>query len=546
MAEKTISHLIEVTKQENAESRGVTQEVASEVGALAKMFGKYFQELKNNAGDRQEEKQEEKAPAAGGLPDLSTLMSDTKGMGIFGIIAGITAAIAGLAVGIVEGFASAAKLILSPFTKIMVKMVRSITKFMLAPFRLFVNKFFPDIGKKLQNQFNRIRKVFTNGIARIAKRIKQLKDWAKGIGGRLAAVATNIRQAFVNGFQSINAGIRGIAGKFRKLTFIENASKMIGKFFRPFTAWFDDIAKLGKVVGGQGKKSAGIISKIGGFFKSFKGIFSGFFTIFRTLGRVIFFPITIIMTMVDAFNGFKEGFASGGLIGGVIGAISGVLKGLIGMPLDLIKNVVSWIASKLGFENFSEILDSFSFSDMIGGLFNSITDNLLGFMDGIKDDFANMSFAGAIAELGKKLFNVVTSIMKFPLAVAVGGAAAIGALMPGGKSPMEAFGDAFSAVMNFGKFDTNTSEKIAAREEGRADLKASKAKESEIKPNAPQSSDRINEGTKEVKASEAASGGGNLAVQHINAPTTSHINQSSAVYGDASPATDPLDRVSSF
>ena len=101
MAEKTISHLIEVTKQENAESRGVTQEVASEVGALGKMFGKYFQELKNNAGDRQEEKREEKAPAAGGLPDLSTLMSDTKGMGIFGIIAGITAAIAGLAVGIV-------------------------------------------------------------------------------------------------------------------------------------------------------------------------------------------------------------------------------------------------------------------------------------------------------------------------------------------------------------------------------------------------------------------------------------------------------------
>ena len=546
MAEKTISHLIEVTKQENAESRGVTQEVASEVGALAKMFGKYFQELKNNAGDRQEEKQEEKAPAAGGLPDLSTLMSDTKGMGIFGIIAGITAAIAGLAVGIVEGFASAAKLILSPFTKIMVKMVRSITKFMLAPFRLFVNKFFPDIGKKLQNQFNRIRKVFTNGIARIAKRIKQLKDWAKGIGGRLAAVATNIRQAFVNGFQSINAGIRGIAGKFRKLTFIENASKMIGKFFRPFTAWFDDIAKLGKVVGGQGKKSAGIISKIGGFFKSFKGIFSGFFTIFRTLGRVIFFPITIIMTMVDAFNGFKEGFASGGLIGGVIGAISGVLKGLIGMPLDLIKSAVSWIASKLGFENFSEILDSFSFSDMIGGLFNSITDNLLGFMDGIKDDFANMSFAGAIAELGKKLFNVVTSIMKFPYAVAVGGAAAIGALMPGGKSPMEAFGDAFSAVMNFGKFDTNTSEKIAAREEGRADLKASKAKESEIKPNAPQSSDRINEGTKEVKASEAKSNGGNLAIQNINAPTTSYNSQSSAVYGDASPARDDLDRVSSF
>ena len=41
----------------------------------------------------------------------------------------------------------------------------------------------------------------------------------------------------------------------------------------------------------------------------------------------------------------------------------------------------------------------------------------------------------------------------------------------------------------------------------------------------------------------SAMGGGNLAVQNISAPTTTNNSQSSAVYGDASPATDPLDRV---
>jgi hypothetical protein len=552
MAEKSIGHLIEVTKQENAESRSVTKEVASEVSALSKMFGKYFKDLKNQAGDKLEEKREKKVEAAGGLPDLGQLMSDTKGMGILGMIAGITAAIAGLAVGIVEGFVRAAKLILSPFAKITVKMVKVITKLYLAPFRLFVNKFFPETGKKLQNQFNRIRKVFTNGIARIAKRIEKMKDWAKGLGGRLTALATNIRQAFTNGFRNINMAFRGIAGKFRKLTFIENASKLIGQLLKPFSGFVDDIKQLKTSVTGVAKTSGGAAStikntakKVKKVFTTLKSSFGGFFKVFRLLGRVVLFPITIIMTMVDAFNGFKAGFESGGILGGVLGAISGVLIGIVGMPLDLLKDLVSWIASKLGFENFSEILDSFSFSDMIGGLFNSITDSLLGFMDGIKDDFANMSFADAIAELGKKLFNVVTSIMKFPYAVAIGGAAAIGALMPGGKTPMEAFGDAFAGVMNFGTFDTNTAEKVESRKKGRAELEASKEKETEIKPNSPVSADAVKNATQEEKiANEGKQMSGAIAQQIINAPTSTNNNSNQVHHGSAEGAIDPTDGMS--
>lgn len=548
MAEKSIGHLIEVTKQENQESRSVTKEVASEVSALSKMFGKYFKDLKNQAGDKLEEKREDKVAAAGGLPDLGQLMSDTKGMGILGMIAGITAAIAGLAVGIVEGFVRAAKLILSPFTKTMVKMVRSITKLVLAPFRLFVNKFFPETGKKLQNQFNRIRKVFTNGIARIAKRIEQMKDWAKGLGGRLTRLATNIRQAFTNGFRNINVGLRGIAGKFRKLTFVENAAKLIGKLLKPFRGFVDDIKQLKDSVTGAAKTSGDTASKIKDTAKKVKKVFTtlkqsfgGFFKIFRTLGRVVLFPLTIIMTMVDAFKGFKAGFESGGILGGVLGAISGVLIGIVGMPLDLLKNIVSWIAGKLGFENFSEILDSFSFSDMIGGLFNTITDSLLGVFDAMKDETGKFDFGKMVGVVVGGLVNAITA----PIRAMINGIASLLEKIPldiaqSGASSLRKMS---SAMM----FDTGVGDAVSARKEKRAELEASKEKETEIKPNPPISADAVKDATQEEKiANEGKQTATSMAVQTINAPTTTN-NSSSNVNVDApTGAVDNFDGLTRF
>jgi hypothetical protein len=548
MAEKSIGHLIEVTKQENAESRSVTKEVASEVSALSKMFGKYFKDLKNQAGDKLEEKREAKVAAADGLPNLGQLMSDTKGMGILGMIAGITAAIAGLAVGIVEGFVRAAKLILSPFAKITVKMVKVITKLYLAPFRLFVNKFFPETGKKLQNQFNRIRKVFTNGIARIAKRIEKMKDWAKGLGGRLTALATNIRQAFTNGFRNINMAFRGIAGKFRKLTFIENASKLIGQLLKPFSGFVDDIKLLKDSVTGAAKTSGGAAStvkntakKVKKVFTTLKASFGGFFTVFRTLGRAIFFPITIIMTMIDAFNGFKEGFASSGgsIIGGVLGAISGIYKGIIGMPLDLLKDLVSWIASKLGFENFSAILDSFSFTDMIGSLFNTITDSLLGVFDAMKDETGKFDFGKMVKVIVGGLVNAITA----PIRAMINGIAFLLDKIPLGiaKSGASALRKMSSAMT----IDTGVGDAVSARKEKRAELEASKEKETEIKPNPPVSANAVKDATQEEKiANEGKQMSGAIAQQIINAPTSTNNNSNQVHHGSAEGAIDPTDGMS--
>jgi hypothetical protein len=60
-----------------------------------------------------------------------------------------------------------------------------------------------------------------------------------------------------------------------------------------------------------------------------------------------------------------------------------VIKGLVGMPLDLLKSAVSWIAGKLGFENFSAMLDKFSFAEF----FQEIGDRLADTIVGLKDKF---------------------------------------------------------------------------------------------------------------------------------------------------------------
>ena len=53
------------------------------------------------------------------------------------------------------------------------------------------------------------------------------------------------------------------------------------------------------------------------------------------------------------------------VIMGIAGGISGLLEGIIGMPLDLLKSAISWIAGKFGFEEAEKMLDSFKFTDLI-------------------------------------------------------------------------------------------------------------------------------------------------------------------------------------
>jgi len=117
----------------------------------------------------------------------------------------------------------------------------------------------------------------------------------------------------------------------------------------------------------------------------------------RVIGKV-FFPITVLMSAFDGVMGFIEGFKANGIIGGISGAFFGIIDGLVMKVLDLIKDLVSWVAEKLGFAGISEALDNFSFSEIWQG----IGDKVQEFISYIKNFFGNLISSG-ISGI-KKLF----------------------------------------------------------------------------------------------------------------------------------------------
>jgi hypothetical protein len=154
----------------------------------------------------------------------------------------------------------------------------------------------------------------------------------------------------------------------KAVTYIKSA---LSNLTKPFTdAW--KVVKSLKAGGGLG---GGIFGKMGKVFKTIKGVMGSFGGIIAKVAPMmskLFAPVAIIMGIVDAVKGAMAGFEKDGILGGVVGAITGLLDGLVAKPLDLLKDMISWIAEKLGFENFSKMLDSFSFSDLTGDIYETI------------------------------------------------------------------------------------------------------------------------------------------------------------------------------
>ena len=208
-----------------------------------------------------------------------------------------------------------------------------------------------DAFKALKGYFTRVRTFFTTGGDDI---LKFLTD-------------NSIFRVLKNGFM----GIRNLLfGSFEadeiKLVkeFIGNIGKRIAGFFEPIKNFFSfaEDSPLGRIVAR--------LKSVFSFAQEGSALTKTLGTLGRVIGRLAW-PITLIMAVVDSVTGAFKGFVNTDgsipekLLGGLLGGISGLLEGLIGMPLDLLKSAVSWIAGKLGFEQAEEFLDSFKFTDII-------------------------------------------------------------------------------------------------------------------------------------------------------------------------------------
>ena len=282
--------------------------------------------------------------------------------------------------------------------------------------------------------------------------------------------------------------------------------------------------------------------------KTFSGSFQRFFALFRTLGRFVFFPITIITGIIDAFKGFTRGMeeTSGSMLGGVFGAIGEIFASIIGMPLDLLKGLVGWIAGKFGLEGVQETLSEFSFADMIRNLFDSVTDSVLGFIDAMKDESGNFDFGKITKVIFGGIFNAVISPLNALLELIAKGVEKLP--IPGTEKLAESIRGIKIATV-----DTGIGEAVAERKETRAEnqeriQKEEKAKAEAAKAETPDLTRReVSNAALTGAQRENREATSQAAINAIQiAPVTNSTNVSNtntaAVMSSNMPTVDNLDR----
>lgn len=435
MTELTLTDVTQVLLKQNQEltvNTAETVDTKKGINDLSKVLGDYFKNQQRlDEGDRLENKREASGAKAGG----GNLSDALKGSGLTAAntASGFLGAITGILIGFTtefiislrNGFRLLGKI---PFVARIIKAIRDFfvavrVGFMLglnpkkvrdmikaagfvgppkplSDFLLRVSEFFRRFGVRLRvflRKFRRFTKPIMNGITAMTNAVKSISN----------AIFTRMISPFTNAAATINKSLQS-AGK---------AGQMVQKFF--------GIAKS--------------------LFPAMLRAFGTFARVFSLLGRVIFLPLNIIIGVIQGVRGFIEGFLSAkendestlsAVYMGVLEGIKKAINTLIMYPLDLLKNGIAFLLEKLGLEGAAELLKSFSFASLFGGL-----------IDGIKTIFSGLSDNILLG-----LMQVFGRLAKLPIALGAASLHAIAAgIAPGGLSAGEAFAKTFNSVLKFGE-----------------------------------------------------------------------------------------------
>jgi len=308
-----------------------------------------------------------------------------------------------------------------------------------------VKDYFSKLGKTLRAVFKGVSKVF-KGFMKISKIGEYASDIAKSVRGSIKAVFSTMGKALktlVPDLKPIKDSFKGVKGYFKGIkTFFASGADDFMKFltdnslFRVLKNGFNTIKNflfgsfMGDDVKGIKSFASGIMQRVSDFFKPIRNFFSadgpigkianvimkpfaflkagsGFMKILVGIGKVVgrlAWPITVIMGLIDGISGFFEAFGVTEGSGikkfavGLLGGFAGVISGIFGVIPDLLKEVVSFIAGLFGFDQVKEILDGFSFTDMIKNIIMSpivmLKRALNSIIEGVAGVVENLEIAG--------------------------------------------------------------------------------------------------------------------------------------------------------
>lgn len=251
--------------------------------------------------------------------------------------------------------------------------------------------FFPRTTAAISSSFANIVTSFTetfrNTISRLNTRITTVfSDFGNWIRGLLSTARTGINRLGIIG-RLFTSAIMGIANSIRSIANV-------------FTA-------VAKTIGTAVRTAAGISGRFSGILRLLRSFGSVVTSVARVVGRM-FAPIVVVITAFDTIRGAIDGFTEGGILGGLQGAIDGFFTSLVTKPLDLVKDVVAWVVGKFGFDETSEVIRSFSFTELFTSLTGVIFDNIKSAITWVKTLFTDP--VEALHQLWKTYVGSVNSI----------------------------------------------------------------------------------------------------------------------------------------
>lgn len=385
-----VDELREVTVQGFSDISTIMSSVADTLSSLNSSFAKMLdlqQEQLDNERLALIKQSEANLESARGDKDTSGVSfgKDAKGIGM-GIIAAISGTLIGLAQGFLEGFKDTMKAVKLMFVGL--KDWFAGTKF-FETIKTNVGSFFAGISM----QWDLAKAWFAE--SKVGKALTEALDgwkaefqlWKEGLSNGIKNLTKYLKidDALAGWKAELELWKPVIESVKNGLIFVKDSILSFGTSTDEAKGIITTVLeKVGKQIDNIKVFFSGMFDKIGGWLKTLSGVDGIFGTIGKTIGK-LFYPFTLIMSLIDTVKGAMKGYEDEGIFGAIKGSIIGFLGGIIAEPLELLKDLVSWLAKKVGLDSFSEMLDSFSFVDtfkkVINGIFDGILETLATFVD---------------------------------------------------------------------------------------------------------------------------------------------------------------------